>query len=317
MPLDAQTKAILDNARQSGAPALYELPVAEARAALKEMTRALDIEKTAVHRREERMIPDPAGDIPVRIYWPRAAEPDALLGVLVNIHGGGFALGDLDSHENTSRYYCTHGGVIVVSVGYRLSPEFKFPTGLKDCEAALCWVADHATEFGGDPQRIAIMGDSAGGNLSAVLCQIAKARGGPAIKYQILVYPVVDLDPNADYRSRKAFGGGDYFLSLQDMIWLNSMYFETPEEGMKDPRASPILTQDLAGLPPALIITAGYDPLADEGADYAARLRAAGVACEHVCFESTIHGFMAFAGAIDAGARGLALVAQRLKEKLG
>jgi acetyl esterase/lipase len=315
MELDKQTAAILAQGAETGAPALYELPVAGARIALREMSFALDAAETPVAKREERAIPGPNGEIPIRIYWPDAAA--GALPILLLYHGGGWTLGDMDTHENVCRYYCANAGVIVINVDYRLAPEHKFPAGVDDCYAALEWTAEHATDIGGDASRIAVTGDSAGGNLSAVMCQLAKARGGPRIAFQALTYPSIDLseEANKKYASRKEFGGGEYFLGRKDFVWLIGLYLEDAAL-VRDACVSPILAEDLSGLPPALVITAGFDPLHDEGKAYADRLAAAGVPVEYKCFETTIHGFMSFSGAIDAGKEGLALVANRVKAAL-
>jgi len=311
--LDAPTQSLLSQMSSSDSPPLYELSVGDARAALKELTLSLDAPECSVGRREERVIPGPEGNISLRIYWPELAPQAPNPPVLLLFHGGGFALGDLDTHENVSRLYCHEAGVIVVSVAYRLAPEHSFPAAVTDCYAALRWVAETAGEWGGDPERIAVTGDSAGGNLAAVVCLAARDRGGPRIKFQALVYPVVSMDPDTSFPSRKQFGGGEFFLSTNDFIWLNSMYFSHSGQA-HDPMASPLLAESLAHLPPALVITAGYDPLRDEGKAYSERLVAAGVVSEYRCFETTVHGFMSFSGLIDAGREGLQLVARRIRE---
>ncbi len=316
MPLDSQTQAILDQAKESGAPALHELPVEEARAALKEMSRTLDVEKFEIRDVQDRTIQGPAGDIPIRIYWPDTTDSKGSLPILMLYHGGGFALGDIDTHDHMARHYCKHGEVIVISVDYRLAPEHPFPAGIEDCYAALCWASENANEIGGNNSHLAVTGDSAGGNISAVICQLAKERKGPAIAFQALVYPCATMETKTKYASRETFGSGDYFLGQKDIEWLNSMYFADPDDATST-AAAPIHAADLSGLPQALVITAGFDPLSDEGEDYANRLKEAGVQAEHVRFEGTIHGFMSFAGAIDAGRKGLALVSSRLKEVLG
>ena len=315
MVLDAQTQAILDQANEEGAPQLYEMSVEDARAALRDMSLALDIEKSEIHKRIERSIPGPQGEIPLRIYWPQPSMKGGILPILMLYHGGGFVIGDLDTHENMARYYCKHGKVIVISVDYRLAPENSFPIGIEDAYTALCWASEHASEIGGDSNLVAVTGDSAGGNISAVLCQLVKARCGPRIAYQFLSYPVVHMNLKADYKSRKTYGGGEYFLGFEIMEWFNKQYFNNPKE-VNNPMASPILTSDLTDLPPALIITAGHDMLVDEGKHYAQRLKEAGVPVEYVCYESTIHGFMSFAGVVDAGREALDLVASRLKTVL-
>ncbi len=316
MPLDAQTRALLDQVAAAGGPPMYEMPVPEARAALKSITLAVDAPGTKVRELADRTIPGRGGDIPVRIYWPvvadSATEP---LSLLLLIHGGGFALGDLDTHDNVARYYCHHAETIVISVDYRLAPENKFPAAVEDCYDALCWAHRNAPDLGADAGRIAVTGDSAGGNLGAVVCQLARERQGPRIAYQALVYPVVTMDLDAVYASRTEMGTGEYFLGMQDMKWFNNLYLNSPDD-VSNPLASPILAGNLAGLPPALIVTASHDPLCDEGADYARRLRAAGVDVEYRCFDGTIHGFMSFSGVLDAGKKGLELVAGCIRSAL-
>jgi acetyl esterase len=315
MSVDSQSQALLDQVNTEGNPQLYDLSVADARAGLKEMTLAMDAPESEVVKRRETSIHGPNGVIPVRIYWPRSQSEKKTSPVLLLYHGGGFALGALDTHENIARFFCNHANVIVINVDYRLSPEHKFPAGVEDCYAALCWAANNAGELKGDPGRIAVIGDSAGGNLSAVMCQLSRVRNGPEIAYQVLLYPVVSMALDTDYNSRDKFGSG-YFLSQKDMQWFIELYFSDIEKEAKDVCSSPILAEDMGGLPRALIITAGNDPLRDEGKHYADRLRDAGVAVKYVCFEETIHGFMSFSGALDAGKDGLALVSRQLKENL-
>lgn len=313
MSLDAQTRSLLDQVNGKGNAKLFELSVADARAGLKEMTLAMDAPESTISKCEERLIVGPNGEIPVRIYWPLNQSSEKALPLLILYHGGGFALGDMETHENMARYFCEHASVIVVNVGYRLSPEHQFPKGVEDCYAVLCWVAESAQSLKGDPGHISVTGDSAGGNLSAVMCQLARDRCGPEIASQVLMYPSVTMALDADYESRRQFESG-YFLGLEDMSWMSGMYFDNQELQSKDISASPILAKNLSDLPPALIITAGHDPLRDEGKHYAERLESAGVQVEYRCFESTIHGFMSFAGLLDVGKEGLSLVCQYLKK---
>jgi len=295
---------------------LSDLPLDAARAALQQLSQMMDVARSEVDRTEDRDIPGPNGAVPVRIYWPAAAIAGSPPPILLLFHGGGYALGDIGTHDNMARFYCARAGVVVINVDYRRSPEHKFPAGIEDCYAVLLWAAAHGREIGANPARIALTGDSAGGNFSAALCQAAKSRNGPAISFQALVYPAVDQSVGANYPSRKALGGGEYFLSLKDIAWISDMYFtDQAREGLS-PLASPLLTSDLRGLPPALIITAGLDPLLDEARLYHERLVAAGVPSEYRCFEGTIHGFLSFAGALDAGREGLALVADRVGKAL-
>jgi acetyl esterase len=269
-----------------------------------------------VHRVEDRKLAGTGHQVPVRLYWPRAASAGERLPIVVHFHGGGWAMGDLDTHDRIARYYCKHADAIVINVDYRRPPEDKFPAAVDDSYLATCWAADHANELGGDPARIAVAGDSAGGNLAAVVCQIAKANKRPAIAFQALAYPATDLDLTKSYASRARFGGGEYFLSTRDMEWFASFYLENTRNDVNDPRASPLAAKDLSGLPPAVVVTAGFDPLHDEGRAYADRLKAAGVSVDYRCFEETIHAFMSFAPIIPAGEEGLAFVADKIRNGL-
>jgi len=233
----------------------------------------------------------------------------------VYFHGGGFVLCDLDTHDAIARALCRGADAIVMNVDYRLAPEHKFPAAVEDAYGATAWVADHAREIGGDARRIAVCGDSAGGNLATVVCALAKNNGRPAIAYQALLYPVTDMSGSIPFDSRREFGGGDYFLSNDGMAWFNEQYFSEPARDARDLRASPLLSQDLRGLPPALVITAGCDPLRDEGRQYADRLRAAGVPVDYHCFETTIHAFMSFAAALPVAAEALSFVSGKLHER--
>jgi acetyl esterase len=316
MQAEPQTRMLLEQMAAARAPSLCDLPVAAARAALKELSRRFDIERTDVARSDDREIPGPNGPIPIRIYRPAAESTAEAPPILLLFHGGGYALGDIDSHDHMARYYCARARVVVVNVGYRLSPEHRFPCGLEDCYAALEWAARHGAEIGANPARIAVTGDSAGGTFSAALCQASMTRQGPAIAFQALVYPALDLSADANYRSRQTFGSGEYFISLRDIAWIREMYFTDPAREGVTPLASPIFATNLSGQPPALIVTAGLDPLVDEGRRYHERLIAAGVESEYRCFDGTIHGFLSFAGALAIGRDGLDLVADRIGRAL-
>jgi len=312
---DAQTDALLAQMREAGAPALHELPVEEARAALLEMSVTCGYPDATVFATEDRMIPTGAGDVRIRIYWPSAPDRTAPKPVLLFFHGGGFALGDIECHDSVVRYLCEKAGCIAVSVDYRRSPEHKFPAGLEDCYAVLTWAKANAASLGGDAERIGIAGDSAGGNLSASLCLMARDRHGPKIACQILIYPAVDMIMSNSYPSYTAFGQGDYFLSVDDMNWITGMYFEKAEDA-RSPYASPLFA-DLAGLPPALVITAGLDPLCDQGLLYHERLLKAGNMSEHRRFEGAVHGFFNFAGVLEIGVRGMDAAVTGIKRYLG
>src|SRR5262245_19615804 len=225
-----------------------------------------------------------AGDVPVRIYRP-SDERD--LGVLVWFHGGGWVLGSLDSHDNVCRQMSDEAGVVVVSVDYRLAPEAKFPGALDDCVASWTWAAKEIASLGGDPNRMVIGGDSAGGNLAAAACLVLRDESGPAPVAQLLVYPVTDYEFESASMRDNAVG---YGLERGDMEWFYKQYAADAEECC-DWRISPLRAPDVSGLPPALVITAEYDPLRDQGNAYAARLADAGVPTELRCVDGVFHGF--------------------------
>jgi acetyl esterase len=253
----------------------------------------------------DRSVPTPAGDVPVRVYVPLGDSPDGdppdggARPVLVYIHGGGWTIGSVETHDNTCRSLANGSGAVVVSVEYRLAPEHPYPAALDDCEAAIRWVADNAAELGVDAGRLAIGGDSAGGNLAAVLAQRLR-DGGPPIRFQLLVYPAVDMTLAHPSIEENAEG---YFLTKGAMLWFGQNYLGSVEIDPTDPLVSPLLAAPdaLAGLPPALVITAEYDPLRDEGEAYAAALRAAGVEATATRYDGVIHGFFQLPDAIPEG----------------
>ena len=295
MPLDPTTAAVLAQLAEADAPPMSQLPPAAARELYAQMQPpAPELEVGAV---EERMIPGPAGELPVRIYRPAGDGP---FPVHVFFHGGGWVIGDLDTHDADCRELCRGAGCIVVAVHYRLAPEHPFPAAPEDCYAATAWAAAHAEALGGRAGPVTIGGDSAGGNLAAVVALAARDRGGPEIALQLLVYPVTDAA--MDSPSYEENGEG-YLLTLDSMRWFWDHY--CPPEQREDPRASPLRAADLSGLPPAVVLTAEYDPLRDEGLAYAERLRAAGVAVEYRCFEGLIHGFFSQTRMIPAGRAGI------------
>ena len=316
MQVDTPTRAFLDMLIALGGPPLHEQTVGDVRKAVSMLHEQVGGARTQVHQVTDHTIPVAGGDIAVRVYSPRPPAAGERFPIAMQYHGGGFVAGDLDTHDGFARYYCAHAGVLVVSVDYRLAPEHKFPTAVDDSYAALCWAVDRTGELGGDAARVAVIGDSAGGNLAAVMCQLARARGGPRIAYQALLYPTLDFGSSVEYASRRLFGGGDYFLSTRDMDWFMAQYLSDVTPEIADRRASPLLTEDLTGLPAALIVTAGCDVLRDEGKAYADRLAAAGVPVEYRCFENTIHAFVSFNAAIPAGQEALAFVADRLRTAL-
>lgn len=281
---------------RAGRPRLDQLGPDRARAEVERLSQLSEMAPLPVHRVEDRRIATREADLPVRVFVPRSGP--GTLPATVYFHGGGFVIGSLDSHATLCRLLAVRSGSIVVAVDYRLAPEHPFPTGVEDACAAFEWVHAHADELGIDARRIALAGDSAGGNLAAVVSQIMRDRGGPMPCFQLLVYPAVDLSRSFD--SHRTLGEG-YFLTESLMDWFLANYL-TDLSHARDPRASPIVTGELAGLPPAHVVTAGFDPLRDEGEAYADALRAAGVPTTSRCYESLIHGFTGMGGLSDAAA---------------
>jgi acetyl esterase len=314
--VDPATDAFLTGMRAAGGKPLYEQSIEEIRAAIGMASAQLAPPAEDVHDVADRRIPVDGGDIGVRVYTPRPLAAGEVLPLVLQFHGGGFIAGDLDTHDAISRYYSKHADAIVIAVDYRMAPEHKFPAAVDDAYAAFVWAVENATPLHGDAGRVALSGDSAGGNLSAVVCQLAKARGGPHIAFQALIYPTVDFDLSSEYASRRDFGGGEFFLSMLDMELFQRHYLTNPETEVADPRVSPLRAADLSGLPAALVVTCGCDLLRDEGRAYADRLAAAGVAVEYRCFEGTIHACMSFGGAIPIGLDVLQFVTSRLHSAL-
>jgi acetyl esterase len=293
MSLDPAAKNLLDLLVAAGRPKVWQVGAVEGRKGLRKLAQAADANDVPIGRIDNGTWPGPAGALAYRSYTPieAAGEP---LPALVYFHGGGFVIGDLDTHEGLCRLFANASGCRVISVEYRLAPEHKFPAAVEDAYAAASWAAEHARELGIDPGRIAIGGDSAGANLSAVVCQLAKERGGPRLALQLLLYPGTNsADETA---SRRALAEG-YLLEKKSMEWFFQQYVE-PGTDPNDPRISPLLAPDVSGLPPAHIHTAEFDPLVDEGEAYAKKLAAAGVPVEYTCHPGMIHHFFCLAGAI-------------------
>ncbi|WP_313024435.1 alpha/beta hydrolase [Pseudomonas lopnurensis] len=296
MALDAQMTGILAALNARGLPDMSRITATEFRAAAndKRMARALE----PVHSIEDRQIPGPAAAIALRIYHPEAAEA---LPLLVYFHGGGFVLGAIDSHDNLCRALANALPAVVISVDYRLAPEHKYPAAADDAYAATLWAAAHASELGADPARLLVGGDSAGGNLAAVVSLRARDQGGPAIAHQLLLYPVCDND--LERASYQRIGKG-YFIDAEMMGWFWKQYLNSPADA-DQAYACPLKAESLIGLPSATVLTAEYDPLCDEGEAYAARLAEAGVATHYLHVPGAIHGFLSFLGAADLSDRTL------------
>ena len=261
-------------------------PVEEERAALRQLMAQLWGEPKPLPRVEDRRIPGPAGDIPIRIYWPSLVDRQP---ILVFYHGGGFRLGGLDSYDPICRELADRSDAIVVSVAYRLAPEHRYPAAVADSYAALAWVHQHAADIGGDGAQIAVGGDSAGGNLAAVMSLKARDRAGPPIVFQLLIYPWLNL-AEMETESHTLFAEG-YLLAGVLLELMRDEYLPDPAD-RRHPYASPLLANDLGDLPPALVITAGFDPLRDEGEAYVRKLAAAGVQGRASRYEGVTHGFL-------------------------
>ena len=273
MPIDPVAATIIEVMDQVF-PKVDELDDAvTARTRMQALPALPDVEE--VGSVDDRTIPGPAGDLPVRIFRPREAPAGALPGV-VYFHGGGWVICDLDSHDGACRRIANAIGAVVVSVDYRLAPEHRFPAAVDDAHAAAAWVADHADDLKIDSTRLAVAGDSAGGNLAACVAQMARDRGGPALAFQLLVYPVIDSTATANDHPSKTENATGYFLTTAQMDWYRAQYLPLDHDG-NDPYLSPHVAESLAGLPPACIVTMEMDPLRDEGELYARLLSEADV----------------------------------------
>ena len=326
MPLHPQALALREQRSRSGAPPLYELTLDRARAAdLADIQAAAGVPEP-VAAVEERRIAGPGGPLPLRLYRPEslktpptetaptdAPQPQPDPGpppVLLYLFGGGWTLGSLDTADAICRRLANSVGCVVGSVGYRLAPEHPFPAAVHDCAAALRHLAAHAAELGIDPDRLAIGGDSAGGNLAAAVTLLARAEGGPALRHQLLVYP--NTDHRADTPSLREHDD-PYLFNRRSVAWYWGHYLAAAADG-DNPLASPLRADDLSGLPPATVLTAEYDPLRDEGEQYAAALRGAGVPVRSHRYEGVPHGFFAMTGQLDAARRAQQFAAEQLRE---
>jgi acetyl esterase/lipase len=306
MPLDPQAQAFL--AQFPPMPDFEAIPLPLLRQGF-EQSALSPGEPEAVAHVENLRLPGPDGEIPVRLYRP---DSKSALPGLVYFHGGGFVLCNLESHDGVCRSLANAAGCAVVSVDYRLAPEHRFPAAPEDCYAATRFVAERGRELGIDAARIAVGGDSAGGNLTAVVSQMARDRRGPRLRFQLLVYPVTDASFDTPSYRENAEG---YFLTTNMMKWFWGKYLADPGDAA-NPYASPLRAKDLTGLPPGLCITAEFDPLRDEGEAYAARLRQAGVEVTATRYDGMFHGFFGMGALLDKGKKAVAQAADALKKAL-
>lgn len=310
--LDPQMKAVLDQAAAAGGKPFHQLTPVEARQAIEAMFAAFRGAPVDVGKVEDRKIPGPAGQIPVRIYNPAGTGP---FGALVYFHGGGWVIGNLETHDDTCRQLTAGAGCVTISVDYRLAPEHKFPAGPEDCYAATKWVADNARSLNVDQNRIAVGGDSAGGNLAAAVALMVRDRGGPKLAFQLLIYPATDCADDTPSQREFAQVSPDYLLSRADMEWFWGHYLGPNDK--QNPVACPALAKGLANLPPAFVLTAEVDPLRDEGEAYAAALRTAGVNVRLKRYNGVCHGFFSMASMIDKGRQAVADSCTELRSVIG
>ena len=300
--LSPKARAIVDQI--AALPQLPTLTPVEARG----RPAPLEAAPEAVGSVTARTIPGPGGPMPIRIYRPK----DALRAALVYFHGGGWVVGSLEAADGTCRALANRSRCVVVSIGYRLAPENKFPAAVDDAYAATRWASDNAADLRIDPARIAVGGSSAGGNLAAAVSLVARERGGPKIAFQLLTVPVTELSSKA--ASHREFAEG-YGLSAADMTWFGLHYVRTPADA-DDQRAS-VLRADLHGLPPAFVITAECDPLRDDGEAYAEKLRGLGIRASYKRYPGMFHGFMSFSAVLPEAAEAFDDAGAALREALG
>ncbi len=290
MPLDPQAQIVIDGVTAIGLDVFNDDTDPTA---IRALMNAVVIPSTVeVATIENREIAGPAGALPVRIYRPGGDAPKP---IVVFFHGGGWVVGSLETHDQVARKLANEIDAVVVSVDYRMGPEDRFPAAVEDSFAALQWAHSEAAAIGGDPERVVVAGDSAGGNLAAIVAQMARTSG-PAVRFQLLVYPVTDYEFTSASMEDNAEG---YYLTRNMMRWFFDRYLNSPDEG-DDPRVSPLRNPDLSGLPPAFVITMEYDPLRDQGVAYGDAMRAAGNTVESTTYPGLFHGCFGMDEMIDA-----------------
>jgi acetyl esterase len=314
--LDTRAQWLLKVFEQSGHPPFHAMPIADGRALFTETMLSLSVPMTPFKTPEigemvDRAMDGPGGKLPLRIYRPYGLGAQRVPAILW-LHGGGWSLGNLDAYDPPCRFLAARGGCVVVAVDYRQAPENRFPAGLDDCLAAWRWLTTSTDQLGVDATRLVVAGDSTGGNLAAVLAnEVRHDPIKPAL--QVLIYPATDM--RMDTRSYELFGEG-FFLTRAGMEWARGNYIGDDQALIDDPRVSPLRAPDLSGVAPALVYTAGFDPLRDEGIAYANKLRAAGVKAIHRNFDSLIHGFVGMSAVVQAAARAMDDIVAGLRHEL-
>ena len=307
MPLDPQVKEVLDQIAALGLPPHYAVGAVQARANAALRPRPAGPDVAAV---ENRTIPGPDTKIPVRIYWPEGGGP---FPILVWVHGGGMVVGTIETCDAACRRICLGAGCLVISPAYRLAPEHPFPAAPEDSYAAVQWAAENAAALNGDVGRLAVGGESAGGNLAAAVALMARDRGGPALVHQSIINPMLDINFNTESYLRNAEG---YFLTRKTMMWYWEQYLRH-EEDKNNPYAAPLRAEDLSGLPPALLLAGEFDPLLSETEAYAARLQAAGVPATFTHYPGASHNFYSMPPTVDIAVRAMAEIIDALKTAFG
>ena len=309
---DADTQRMIDWAAAAGLPPLDSLPPEAARAQSAAGTAKTALDLAPVAKVDNLEIEGPGGSLAVRIYHPKDA-PEGPLPIILYYHGGGFVIGSIDTHDSIPRVLANHSSAIVVSVDYRLAPEHRYPAAVDDAEAAVLWAREHGAAMGGDPTRLAVAGDSAGGNLAAVAALRVRDSVGSALVAQALLYPVTD-HATLDRHASRQDHAETFPIRKPLMAWFHNHYFGH-DEPMDEPDASPLHHPDLSGAAQAYVMTAGLDPLMDEGKAYADALQAAGVDVEYSCWETTIHGFLQMGQVIPAAEDALIEAAVFMKRR--
>jgi len=305
--LDPQARALIDLMIERGVPPTHTLTPAQARSFYRDRRGFTQPEPPPMAEVQDLM----AGSVPVRLYRPTATQTSQP--VLVYLHGGGWTIGDLDTHDVLCRQLARDGACAVVSVDYRMGPEHRFPVAVEDCVEAFSWVQAQAQALHLDASRMAVGGDSAGGNLAAALCLVQREAGRPMPAFQMLIYPATDMRAVAPSHTTNGQG---YMLTNDSINWYRGNYI-ADQADWSDWRASPLLASSHAGLPPALVLTAGFDPLRDEGLQYANALSAAGVPTQYVCFERQIHGFITMGRVIEEAHTAVGLCGTALRRAWG
>jgi acetyl esterase len=304
MPLDPQARQVLDQMAALGLPPTHTVSPQQARENMRNRPR---VDGPEVAKVEDRSVSWRDAEVPVRIYTPAGTGP---FPILIWCHGGGMVVGDLDTADPTARHLTVQAGCVTVSVDYRLAPETKFPGACDDCYAAAVWASDNAASIQGDASRMAVGGDSAGGNLAAVVAQMARDRANPDLAFQLLVYPMTSLDFETPSYVDNADG---YLLTRDSMKWYWDQYLGASDDP-NHPYAVPSRAGSFKNLPPALVITAEFDPLRDEGEAYAKSLEADGVPTTHSRYDGMIHGFFGMSGAVDKAGQAVSEAAAAMKK---